>query len=157
MSLLRAMEREFRSRSESGDDSEVTSYLTTQADHAATEADMLLDLAAGDIAEGESGGWLLRLPIAIAPARVVEEQTMFSLIFAFSALNAKRASFAVLLQLIKDSVLQQNLSEASGKASEAAAFAFHLLPTRSKIAFNMLTPNEIDPSVETRAATARLT
>lgn len=147
MSLLRAVEQEFRSRSQSEDDSDVRSLLMAEADRAASQADYLLDYSSGKADGAERSDWLLRLPVAIAPAHAVEEQTLINLQFAFTALSAKKASFAMLGSL--DPAL--NL-----KLGDGAETAFHLIGTRAKIAFNMLTPNEIDPAVETKSASARL-
>ena len=150
ISFLRAIEREFRSRSGSEDDSEVAALLMTQADRATAEADYLLDYSAGEVVESTSGDWLLRLPVAVAPAHAIEEQTMNNLMFAFTALSVHRASFAVLLQMA------DALKIDAESAATAAEHSFHLLSTRSKIAFNILTPNEIDPAVETKSTDDRI-
>ena len=148
-SLVQVIEREFRSRSESGDDADVKSFLLRQADTAASEADLLLDLAAGQEGERNSlSNALVALPATNTIAHGIEEQTLNNLVFAFSALSMKQAVF--------QAASHPQLSQHCQHASEAASTAFHFLSTRSKIAFNMLTPNEIDPSVETRTATGRI-
>lgn len=156
VSLLRAIEREFRSRSASGDDAEVRSLLLGQADRSAVEADLLLDFFAGDESQAVSEPFLDTLPVALTRSHALEEQTVLDLSYAFTAINLKRAHFRALLLQLNNSGLTDKLNDASRAAEQAASAIFHLIPTRSKIAFNMLTPNELDPSVETRASDSRL-
>ncbi len=87
-------------------------------------------------------------------ARVQEEQTLHNLISAFGIASSECALYEVLSAVARaagDSVTESLARRALTEQHETAKRVFSFLPSRSKIAFNMLTPNELDPAVETKA------
>jgi rubrerythrin len=91
--------------------------------------------------------------------RIPEERLVQNLLTAFTAAKSECAMYEVLANVARtdgDSATEALAREIQAEEQRAAEKFFHFLPTRSKIAFNMLTANEIDPSVETKAPDNRL-
>ena len=158
--LTQNLEREFRSLSREGDDEDVQSFFLEQADLSADEAQYFLNYASGEVeSQSELGEFVTQIPLALATARITEERLLQGLIATFTALSAKRALLTVLGRTASDvneTDLAQAARTAAGKATDASARAFHFIPTRSKIAYNMLTVDEADPAIDTKMADNRI-
>ncbi len=158
--LCRTAGREFRSLVPEGDDEDVQNFFQKQADVASDEAEYFLNYSAGEVdGTNDLSEFVTQIPLALASARIGEERILQGIIAVFTALNAKRAAFAGLRQLALENGVS-DLAEAAAKveaqAEEAAGCAWHFLPSRSKIAFNMLTLDEVDPAVDTKMAGDRI-
>lgn len=87
-------------------------------------------------------------------ARGVEERVLHNLMFTSAEKAGQCAlykSLGATAAVIGDSataILAKEIEESERKILEGVG---HLLPSRSKIAFNMLTVSEVDPAVETKA------
>jgi len=57
----------------------------------------------------------------------------------------------------RDEQTAESAARLAAEEQTAADRFWHFLPSRSKIAYNVLTAGEIDPAVETRAPDDRLT
>lgn len=154
--LFESRLREFANQ---GDDPDVQSAFLSHADVLRLRrADLTARLE--ELGGAESGGKSPLSPLigTASPegefARVQEEQTLHNLIAAFGIENSECALYEVLSTLaraIGDSVTESLACAALADQQETAKRVFSFLPSRSKIAFNMLTPNELDPAVETKA------
>lgn len=88
-----------------------------------------------------------------------EEQLVQNLIAAFSVINGEYAMYEALATTAQAAADHVTESLARGMAAEETATAektWHFLPSRSKIAFNLLTAGEIDPAVETKVGENRI-
>lgn len=90
---------------------------------------------------------------------VQEERTLQNLIVAFTTKKAECALYeglAATAEAAGDAVTASLARESQQEEAAAAEEIWHFLPSRSKIAFNMLTVTEVDPAIETKAATNRV-
>ena len=158
--LTQNLEREFRSLSREGDDEDVQSFFLEQADLSADESQYFLNCASGEVeSQSDLGEFVTQIPLALATARISEERLLQGLIATYTALSAKRALLITLNQTASnanETELAQVAESAAGKATEASGRAFHFIPTRSKIAYNMLTVDEADPAIDTKMADNRI-
>ncbi len=92
-------------------------------------------------------------------SKVAEERTLQNLIAGYTLACREFATYealAALAQSIGDHVTESLAREIQAEERASATQIWHFLPSRSKIAFNMLTISEVDPSVETKVADNRL-
>jgi ferritin-like metal-binding protein YciE len=78
---------------------------------------------------------------------------------AFAAENSEYAMYEALAAAAEaagDSVTETLAREIQATEKQAAEKIWRFVPSRAKIAFNLLTASETDPSVNTRAADNRL-
>ena len=88
-----------------------------------------------------------------------EEKLVQNLIAAFSVENGERAMYealAVTARSAGDGITEALAREIAAEETAMAEKIWHFFPSRSKIAFNMLTVGEIDPSVETKVGENRI-
>lgn len=88
-----------------------------------------------------------------------EEQLVQNLIAAFCVVQGERAMYEALAasaQTAADSVTEALAREMSAEEAATAEKTWHFLPSRSKIAFNLLTVGEVDPAVETKVGENRI-
>lgn len=88
-----------------------------------------------------------------------EERSLRNLITSYMAGTGELAFYEAVANIAR--AAGDNDSEALARQIQneqriAAEKIWHLLPSRSKIAFNMLTVSEVDPAVETKMADDRL-
>jgi len=159
------LETEFRSCSKDGDDAEVQSFFESSALRAVAHTEALENrLAALNRTEHE-GSHLLARVLAMAPkaaqkGHIAEERITRNLINGFSLSKSACAMYRALQSAAGVAGDEQTAELASRLAAEeeiAAEQFWHFLPSRSKIAYNLLTAGEIDPAVETRTPDDRLT
>jgi ferritin-like metal-binding protein YciE len=89
----------------------------------------------------------------------LEERIVQNLIAAFAIANGKRAMYQALAiaagtaaDITTESLARETVTEESATAEKVWRF----LPSRSKIAFNVLTAGEIDPSIDTKTTDDRI-
>jgi ferritin-like metal-binding protein YciE len=156
-------EAQFRGFSQHGDDDEVQTAFATQADQIRgglkTLAIRLRELGGG-ASEGHSElSHATDAAPELATSGVSEEQTLQDLIAACTIGATQCAMYAVLATVaqaagdLKTETLARQMEEERRTTTDRV---WHFLPSRSKIAFNMLTLDEVDPAVETRAIENRL-
>lgn len=90
---------------------------------------------------------------------VQEERTLQNLIVAFTTKKAESALYEALAataEAVGDAVTARLARESQKEEAAAAEELWHFLPSRSKIAYNMLTITEVDPAIETKATTNRV-
>ena len=95
----------------------------------------------------------------IPRSTVVEEEILRDVIQGFVLERENAAYLEVLLNATgdeRDDAFSSFLTEEQQRSSNSASELRHLLASRAKIAFNMCTVNEVDPSVETKLADDRV-
>ncbi len=165
ISAERSLETQFRSSLKDGDDSEVHVCFRTSAERAALHADMLSSrLAALNASEHRDTHFLADL-LAVAPraaqlGHAPEEKLVQNLMNGFALSKSAAAMYLALksaARLARDEQTAELADRLAAEEESAAESFWHFLPSRSKIAYNVLTAGEIDPSVETRAPDDRVT
>jgi ferritin-like metal-binding protein YciE len=88
-----------------------------------------------------------------------DERIVENLVLAFALSNGERAlceALAAAAVAAGDEATEQLARDIQRQETEAAEELWHFLPSRAKIAFNLLTAGEIDPAIETKAPDDRL-
>jgi ferritin-like metal-binding protein YciE len=150
--------------SEQGDDEEVRSLFAAHAEETRSQYGRLtrrLEQLGGSPSTGKN---FLAHIFSLAPksaqvAHSPQEKTAQNLIMAFSVENGECAMYealAVTADSCGDSETATLAREIQAEERRTAEKVWHFLPSRSLIAYNLMTANEVDPSVETRAVDNRL-
>ncbi|MBV9611071.1 MAG: DUF892 family protein [Acidobacteriaceae bacterium] len=157
-------EKWLREVSQEGDDDEVRSLFALHATEAQRQREQLSARVA-QLGGASSGGQdLLALLFATLPntaqrAHRQEERTAHNLCVAFSVAHAACAIYQALASVAHAAAndLTEDLArQFEQQERQNAAKIWRFIPSRAKVAFNMLTPQEIDPAIETKAADDRI-
>lgn len=160
----RSFESQLRSFAGEGDDAEVQALFSRHAEETRLQharlAERLEQLGGSTFAAKEFlAQFLSHAPAAAKVTHIEEEKVVQNLLIAYAvessecALYESLATVANALGDITTEKLARTIQEEEIKTAEAI---WHFLPSRSKIAFNMLTAGEVDPAVVTRAVEDRL-
>lgn len=150
---------ELRQFAGEGDDEDVQAAFRAYADEVQRHS-VLLEQRLGELGGSASeGGRAFAHAVSDAAGRPVtahiqEERTVQNLLLAFGTASGKTALYEALALVSTKAGDEATAALAHALEEEeqhAAARMSHFLRSRSKIAFNMLTPNELDPAVETKA------
>lgn len=93
------------------------------------------------------------------PSASTEERLVHDLMSSYSAEMGLCGVYELLRgasELEADTATASLAVQLQAEHRDSAQEFFHMLPSRSKIAFNMLTVSEVDPSVETKVGDDRL-
>ena len=158
----RKFEENLRSFAQVGDDQDVQLAFAEHADETRSQLDRLVDrLGALGLAAAGSDTPLASLP-QFAPdfagaGDAPEVRLVQNLITAYCVETGECAMYEALASVASaagDSETEQLARTIQSEEVRAAEKVFHFLRSRSKIAFNVLTPQEIDPAVETKVGMA---
>jgi ferritin-like metal-binding protein YciE len=151
---------------EVGDDFEVQALFFSYAAETHRRIERLTvrlqDLGGGGTTSGakSSLAHLFNFAPKLAQAgHALEERIVQNLIAAFSVANGKRAMYEALAAAAgtaSDTTTEALARETAAEESATAEKIWHFLPSRSKIAFNVVTAGEIDPSIDTRTTDNRI-
>lgn len=154
-----------RTFSRQGDDDEVQAVFASHADQARMRSERL-NLRIVELRERKAsatkysvGHILLSTPKVAPVGHVPEEQIVKNLIAAYSIQKSGCAMYEVLSAVAgaaSDESTRGLAHQFHDEQSQAVQQLWRLLPSRSKIAYNVLTMGEIDPSVATKAAENRV-
>lgn len=141
------------------DDQEVQFVFADHADETRVQADRLAARLVSLGTEEEPGKTVLATLLNLAPkfaqaGHTAEERLVQNLIAAYCIECGERAMYEALAHVAReagDPVTEALAREIQEEEQRAAEKIFHFLPTRSKIAFNVLTADEVDPAVVTKA------
>lgn len=141
-----------------GDDEEVQSLFEKSAAFARSHDQRigmrLAELAALETPDAEDFSGALAATSQIGQsARAPEEDLLHNLILASAVKAGQRAlykSLGVAAAMAGDSATETLAREIEQNEQSTFEQVRHFLPSRSKIAFNMLTISEVDPAVETK-------
>ena len=157
-------ESRLRSFSQEGDDEEVRSLFALHATQAHVQYERLTDRleqlgGAPSGAKDLLAQLLGILPRTVQLAHRQEERTAQDLVTAFAVAHAACAMYQSLASVTRaagDTLTEALARQFEAEERETAEKIWRFIPSRAKIAFNMLTPQEIDPAVETKAADDRI-
>ncbi len=159
----KSFEAQLRDFAQEGDDDEVQDAFEAHAGETGRQRERLtarLQELGGRALEGDSVLAAVTLGGAKPPrSNVQEERTMHNLITAYTIGTAGYAVYEALAAAARaagDGTTEKIARELQAEEVSAAEKAWRFLPSRSKVAFNMLTVSEVDPSVETHTADNRL-
>ena len=164
VAAAKGFETELRSFSRDDDDAEVQAVFLRHAELTKRQHETLTarlrELGGGPSA---TKGFLAHLftmsPRAVQLTHRAEERTSQNLIMAFTIGKSGRAMCEALSVVARTAgdLQTERLARELGDGVEALSeVTWRLLPSRSKIAFNILTAGEVDPSVETKSPDDRL-
>jgi ferritin-like metal-binding protein YciE len=145
-----------------GDDDEVQLVFAEHANETRTQIERLqarLAIVGGNDSTKQSiGAEFVSLAPSIAEiGHTPEEQLVQNLITAYCVETGECAIYealAISARAAGDDETEALAREIQAEELRAAEKIFHFLPSRSKIAFNVLTAGELDPAVETKVGIA---
>ncbi len=160
----KGFEQQLREFSRSGDDNEVQAAFAEHADETERQQQRLamrLAELGGRVVPGRVrfSSILNFTPEFPQACEIVEEKTLQNLLLAYTMEAGEFAMYETLATLARaagDYDTAQLAKQIQTEEREAAEKMWHFLPSRSKIAFNMLTVSEIDPAIETKIADDRI-
>ncbi len=147
-----------------GDDEEVKLLFQAHAAETRTQYERLADRLQQLGGTASTGKSILAHLFNLSPRSAQtghdpEERTVQNLMMAFTAESSECVMYeglAAAAEAAGDTSTETLVREIQAQVRQAADRIWHLIPSRAKIAFNMLTVSEVDPSVETRAQTNRV-
>jgi ferritin-like metal-binding protein YciE len=159
----RSFEAQLRGFASDGDDEEVQATFATHADETHQQFERLTERLLTFGEKPSDGRSDLAQAVEAAPklvgSGVAEEHIAQNLITAYTIAMAECAMYEALATAASaagDPETEQLARQIQEQEIKAAGKLWKFIPSRAKIAFNMLTVQEVDPSVETRAADNRL-
>lgn len=164
MAAESSFESQLRAFSEEGDDDEVRSAFSRHADETRFQYHRLaarLEQLGGAPSNAKSmlAHFFSLTPKLVQATHAAEERIAQNLIIAFSVETGECAMYealAAVAQAAGDTVTHTLAREIQAEERETAGKLWRFVPSRAKIAFNMLTVSEVDPAFETKAAGNRL-
>ena len=160
-----SVETQFRAFAQEGDDEEVRASFAEHADETRRQYDRL-NSHLGQLGGASSFHFKSALPdiFSLVPelsqsSHTPEERIAHNLIVGFAVTTSRCAMYEALAAITEAAGVTATASlarEIQAQKRRAAEHIWRFLPSRSKIAFNMLTAGEIDPSIETRAMVDRI-
>jgi ferritin-like metal-binding protein YciE len=160
-----SFEAQLRDFATEGDDDDVKAVFASHAAETESQRQRLTQRLSELGAAPSMGKNLLARIFTLAPraaqlGHIQEEQTLQNLMIAYTVESSEQAMYHALISVaeaagdLKTAALARDIQAEETRTAEKL---WHFLPTRSKIAYNMLTVQEIDPAVETKAADDRIT
>ncbi len=155
----KSFEAQLRKFAGEGDDEDVQAAFAEHADqsrlHYERLAERLQQLGGRTSSARHALAQVLEMTPQIPQAgHIQEERTVQNLVMAFGVEASECAFYETLVTVAAaagDAATEILAKQIQAEEQECAKKIFSFLRSRSKIAFNMLTPNELDPSVETKA------
>jgi rubrerythrin len=157
ITVKRGLEAQLRKFAAEGDDEDVQAAFAAHADETRYQEERLtrrLEQLGRDVSGSEPAPAQDVLPPIQQAARRQEERTLQHLIAMFGEESSESAFYEALAAVARaaaDAETETLARQIQAEEQRAAKKFFSFIRSRSKIAFNMLTPNELDPAVETKA------
>lgn len=159
-----SFESQFRAFAEEGDDEEVRSLFAQHAQETQRQCHRLsarLEHLGGSSSTAKSmlAHFFTLTPKLAQATHLEEERTTQNLIIAFSVENGQCAMYEALATAARaagDTATETLAREIQAQEKDKARTIWRLIPSRTKIALNMLTAGEVDPAIETRATENRI-
>jgi ferritin-like metal-binding protein YciE len=160
----RSFETQLETFSREGDDEEVQQAFSTHARETSLQARRLearLQELGGSVSTAKS---LLAHLFGMSPkaaqlTHTAEERLAQNLVIAYAIEASECAMYEALAQVAReagDSATERLGREIQEEEVRTAQKLWSFIPSRSKIAFNLLTAGEMDPAIETKMADDRL-
>ncbi len=144
------------------DDDEVRGLFEKQASERLRQAGLVISRLqdwGGAPDRSEVSSTLSPTPKVFQRGDALEERLVQNLMISYAAERGLCGLYELLAAAseFESDVATMNLAvQLRGEHENSAQELYHMLPSRTKIAFNMLTVSEVDPSVETKLADDRL-
>jgi ferritin-like metal-binding protein YciE len=157
LTFEKTSEEQLRRFAGEGDDEDVQAAFARHADETHRQQERLIERlkqVGGSATDAAHMSAEEMTPQILQTGRIPEERTVRHLIVAFGAETSETAfyeAFATVAEAAEDVPTVTLVRQIQAEEQRAAKKFFSFLSSRSKIAFNMLTPNELDPAVETKA------
>jgi ferritin-like metal-binding protein YciE len=161
----KSFETRLRGFAEEGDDAEVQAAFLTHAEETRVQHERL-SARLQTLGSGTSSAvktFLDQLfsftPKATQIGRSREERVVQNLIVAFAMEKSECAMYEALATVAAaagDAATEELARDIQAQESETADKLWRFIPSRAKIAFNLLTAGEIDPAIETKAPDDRI-
>ena len=159
-----SFETQLRAFAREGDDAEVQGAFAIHAEETQAQHQRLTQrLAELGGTPSTAKGMLAHIfglsPKAIQITHTPEERLAQNLVMAYAVEASECAMYEALASVARsagDEATEQLAREIQAEERRTADKVWSFIPSRSKIAFNLLTAGEIDPSVETKMADDRL-
>ena len=154
----KSFEAQLRGFATDGDDDEVKAAFAAHAEETRIQherlAARLIELG-GNTSTAKSilAHVLAQAPKAAQAGHIQEERTVQNLIMAYSVEASECSMYEALAALaaaagdVTTAALAREIQQEEKRTAEKL---YHFIPTRSIIAYNMLTTGEVDPAVETK-------
>jgi ferritin-like metal-binding protein YciE len=160
----RAFETQLRAFAADSDDSEVQGSFASHADESRVHQQRLGERLTrlGGTSSTVKAWWeeiLAMAPRALQAGHIMEERTARNLVTAFTVTAGTCALYeglAVAAHAAGDAETEPLVRAMQDDERKFAQKVRSFIPSRSKIAFNMLTVDEVDPSVETHSLSERI-
>jgi ferritin-like metal-binding protein YciE len=160
----RSVETRLRSFAQEGDDADVQAAFLTHADETRIQSERLTErlqtLGGGSSAIKSFFADLFELaPKTVQLGDGQEQRVAQNLMTAFAIEKSECAMYEALASVAAaagDSLTESLARDIQAQDTASAEKFWRFIPTRSKIAFNMLTAGEIDPAIETKAPDDRV-
>jgi ferritin-like metal-binding protein YciE len=157
-------EAQLREFSKQGDDEEVQAFFAAHADETQRQYERLSGrLGALDETEAGANGVIEKVvessPKLTHSIETAEERIVQNVVIALSVESSECAMYealAIVASAAGDTATEQLARELQAEEAQAAERLWRFIPSRSKIAYNILTAWEPDPAVETKLADNRV-
>lgn len=159
-----SFEAQLRDFANEGDDDEVKAVFANHAVETQRQRQRLTERL-NELGAAPSGGKnLLARVFSLTPrsaqlGHLQEERTVQNIMIAYTVESSEQAMYHALISVAEaagDLRTATLAREIQAEETRTAEKLWHFLPTRSKIAYNMLTVQEVDPAVETKMADDRI-
>jgi ferritin-like metal-binding protein YciE len=159
-----SFEAQLRDFADDGDDDEVKAVFAEHAAETRIHRQRLTERLNELGSSASAGKNLLAQLFSLGPrtariGHIQEERTVQNIIIAFTVETSEQAMYHALISVAEaagDLRTAALAREIQAEETRTAEKLWHFLPTRSKIAYNMLTVQEVDPAVETKVADDRI-
>lgn len=159
ISAGKGFESELRKFAGEGDDEDVQAAFSTRAEHTKRQQELLLErlqqLGGGILTDSDTFAHVFGVVAQSAPSdEIQEERAVYRLVTAYGIEQAEGAFYETLAAIAAaaaDKTTEALARQIQAEKQQAGKKFFSFIRSRSKIAYNMLTPNELDPAVDTKA------
>jgi ferritin-like metal-binding protein YciE len=160
----KSSEAQLRGFAKDGDDADVQTAFLSHAEQTRTQMERLGERlqALGGTPSTASNSFAQLFDLTPKPVPLgdgAEGRVAQNLMMAFAIEKSECAMYEALASVAAaagDSTTETLARDIQAQETAAADQLWHFIPTRAKIAFNMLTAGEIDPAIETKAPDDRL-
>jgi ferritin-like metal-binding protein YciE len=160
----KSFEERLRSFAADGDDAEVHALFLSHAEETRLHHERLnarLQALGGSASPLKSflDQLFTAVPKSVQLARSPDERLVQNLVMAFALAQSECAMYEALASAAVaagDPETEQLVRDIQTQESAAAEKLWRFIPSRAKIAFNLLTAGEIDPAIETKAPDDRI-
>lgn len=159
ISAGKGFESELRKFAGEGDDEDVQTAFSTRAEQAKRQQERLLErlqeLGGGISTDSHDFAHVFEaVAQPLSSGEIQEERAVYRLVTAYGIEQDGYAFYetlAVIAAAAADTTTEALARQIQAEEQQAGRKLFSFIRSRSKIAYNMLTPNELDPAVDTKA------